>query len=35
VFPVKAADLMPEFSGPALGAELDRLETLGSKAGFA
>jgi poly(A) polymerase len=22
VFPVKAADLMPEFSGPALGAEL-------------
>jgi poly(A) polymerase len=34
VFPVKAADLMPEFSGPALGAELDRLERRWIESGF-
>ena len=34
VFPVKAADLMPEFTGPALGAELDRLERLWIGSGF-
>jgi poly(A) polymerase len=34
VFPVKAADLMPEFSGPALGAELERLERLWIESGF-
>ena len=27
-FPVKPADLMPEVSGPALGAEIKRLEAL-------
>jgi poly(A) polymerase len=34
VFPVKAADLMPGFSGPALGAELERLERLWIESGF-
>ena len=33
-FPVKAADLMPAFSGPALGAELERLERLWIESGF-
>jgi hypothetical protein len=34
-FPVKAADLCPPFSpGPALGAELKRLEELWIKTGF-
>ncbi|EPX77471.1 CCA tRNA nucleotidyltransferase [Litoreibacter arenae] len=35
VFPVKAADLMPEFSGPALGAKLQELETRWIASGFA
>ena len=35
VFPVKAADLMPTFEGPALGAELKRLEGLWITSGFA
>lgn len=34
-FPVMAADLMPEFQGPALGAELRRLEDRWIKSGFA
>jgi poly(A) polymerase len=34
VFPVKAADLMPEVAGPALGAELERLERLWIESGF-
>jgi poly(A) polymerase len=34
-FPLKAADLMPGFSGPALGAELLRLERFWIDSGFA
>jgi poly(A) polymerase len=34
-FPLKAADLMPGFSGPALGAELLRLEQVWIDSGFA
>lgn len=34
VFPVKAADLMPEFDGPALGAKLKELETRWIASGF-
>jgi len=34
-FPIKAADLMPAFEGPALGAELTRLETKWLNSGFA
>lgn len=34
IFPVKAADLMPAFSGPALGAEMDRLERIWIASGF-
>ncbi|MEE4347025.1 MAG: CCA tRNA nucleotidyltransferase [Paracoccaceae bacterium] len=33
-FPVRAADLMPVFSGPALGRELERLKTLWIASGF-
>jgi poly(A) polymerase len=33
-FPLKAADLMPDFSGPALGAELARLERRWIDSGF-
>ncbi|MEY8829078.1 CCA tRNA nucleotidyltransferase [Sedimentitalea sp. XS_ASV28] len=33
-FPVRARDLMPRFQGPALGAELARLETLWLESGF-
>lgn len=35
VFPVKAADLMPRFSGPELGRELTRLEARWIASGFA
>ncbi|WP_108483806.1 CCA tRNA nucleotidyltransferase [Oceaniglobus ichthyenteri] len=35
VFPISAADLMPEFQGPALGAELRRLKKRWVKSGFA
>ena len=35
VFPVKASDLMPEFSGPALGCRLKYLENLWIDSGFA
>ena len=35
LFPVKAADLMPEFEGPALGAKLKDLETRWIASGFA
>jgi poly(A) polymerase len=34
VFPLKAADLMPAFTGPALGAELERLERVWINSGF-
>lgn len=34
VFPIKPADLMPTLAGPALGAELKRLETLWIASGF-
>jgi poly(A) polymerase len=34
VFPVKAADLMPRFKGPALGDELERLERIWIDGGF-
>ncbi|MDG4646870.1 CCA tRNA nucleotidyltransferase [Roseibacterium sp. SDUM158017] len=34
VFPVKASDLMPAFEGPALGAELSRLERAWIDSGF-
>jgi poly(A) polymerase len=34
VFPLKAADLMPRFEGPALGAEMDRLERAWIGSGF-
>lgn len=34
VFPIKAADLMPAFSGPDLGAEMDRLERIWIASGF-
>jgi poly(A) polymerase len=33
-FPVSAADLMPQFTGPALGRELERLRTLWITSGF-
>jgi len=33
-FPVSAADLMPQFKGPALGRELERLRTLWITSGF-
>jgi poly(A) polymerase len=33
-FPLRAKDLMPRFQGPALGAELARLETLWIESGF-
>lgn len=33
-FPIQAADLMPEYEGPALGAELDRLERAWIESGF-
>ena len=34
VFPVAAADLMPGFTGPALGRELERLKSLWIESGF-
>lgn len=34
IFPVQAADLMPAFTGPALGRELARLEARWIKSGF-
>jgi poly(A) polymerase len=34
VFPIRAADLMPDFKGPALGAELSRLERVWIGSGF-
>lgn len=34
-FPIKPADLMPDFQGPALGQELRRLEALWIESGFA
>ena len=34
IFPVQAADLMPAFTGPALGRELARLEARWVKSGF-
>ncbi|MCU4652386.1 CCA tRNA nucleotidyltransferase [Roseibacterium sp. SDUM158016] len=34
VFPLRAADLLPDFQGPALGAELDRLERAWIASGF-
>lgn len=33
-FPVRAADLMPALTGPALGRELERLKTLWIRSGF-
>jgi hypothetical protein len=35
VFPLRASDLMPRFQGPALGAEMDRLERAWIASGFA
>ena len=35
VFPVKAADLMPDYEGPALGQKLTDLETTWIASGFA
>ena len=34
VFPVAAADLMPDFTGPALGAKLAELEAQWIASGF-
>lgn len=34
VFPVRAADLMPELTGPALGRELERLKAIWIDSGF-
>ena len=34
MFPIRAADLMPEYEGPALGERLRLLETLWITSGF-